>query len=367
MPMWNNQNIRIFFSWWYRTLRAALPSSIRGCFLPPDIRLIVSETGGVYEVVLEKDGKTLSQKKCPVGSNFDLAAALNSAGLSDGDLGQAVRILRLPPELFVTQTLVLPKMRTKDIRDAIAWQLQKLSPFEFENTIFAYEVNDTNPTSTTVSVVIGERQVTENLEQKALGSIPIAEFDLATTKSDACPGGKLNLWPARYRKRIKQIWLGSAAAVVAILILSVANVHIHAARLSTQADRLEGEAADRLARASQIQSDITRTNQRVRAAKWIGDQVLGDEGLSYTLLELTQLIPQTSHLIELRYQRAEVRIIGFSAAASQLAALIENHPEFGGVRFNAPVVRQPQSGLDRFDISFARAAKRANGDKNHAN
>lgn len=348
-----------FVSWWYRALRAALPIPIRGSFLPADLRLIVSKEADGYEVVLIKDGKALSETKYPAGSDFDLTDDLKSAGVSEANIGQAIRILRLPPEFFVSQTLVLPKMRPREMKEAIAWQLRRLSPFEAEDTIFAYEVVKADETSRTVFVVIGERKAAENLVLDALGKIPIGEFDLVTTESNEGTGKGLSLWPDKYRRRLRQIWMNSAAAAVAILMFSVANLHIYATRLSAEAELLQAAAEDRLARASLIQRDITHTNQRVKAAKWIGDQALGEDGLLYTLLELTQLTPDSSHLIELRYHRDEVRVMGFSAAASELAVLIESHPEFAEVRFNAPVVRQPQSGLDRFDISFAREADTA--------
>jgi general secretion pathway protein L len=69
------------------------------------------------------------------------------------------------------------------------------------------------------------------------------------------------------------------------------------------------------------------------------------------LAEVTKILPDNTWLVEFELHGREVRIRGYSAAASSLIALFDNSRLFTNAQFRAPSM-QGQNGAERFDLSF---------------
>jgi general secretion pathway protein L len=64
------------------------------------------------------------------------------------------------------------------------------------------------------------------------------------------------------------------------------------------------------------------------------------------LKELTQLLPSTVWIWNLKYNGKEIEISGFADSASDLIPLIDKSPLFEKVEFLAPVTKEKQMGPD---------------------
>ena len=74
-------------------------------------------------------------------------------------------------------------------------------------------------------------------------------------------------------------------------------------------------------------------------------------GVVETLDALTRLVPNDTWLQQLRINGDEVRLTGFSAAASSLIGLIEQSERFTEARFRSSVTRDARNKAERFTIS----------------
>lgn len=108
------------------------------------------------------------------------------------------------------------------------------------------------------------------------------------------------------------------------------------------AQRQESAAADSLRRQVEDLRRQTQTLMREKQAPTV----------SKVLAEATRLLPDGSWLFQFEVSGREVRIAGYSPAASSLIALFDESGMFADARFRAPLTPGPRSDLERFEISF---------------
>jgi general secretion pathway protein L len=66
--------------------------------------------------------------------------------------------------------------------------------------------------------------------------------------------------------------------------------------------------------------------------------------------EVTQRLPDTAWLTDLRVENDTLWIDGYARSASELVGLIAASPMFSGVALSAPVVREDGRANERFQI-----------------
>ncbi|MGH7087719.1 MAG: PilN domain-containing protein, partial [Stellaceae bacterium] len=69
------------------------------------------------------------------------------------------------------------------------------------------------------------------------------------------------------------------------------------------------------------------------------------------LADLTKAVPDGSWLKSLNIAGQELAIAGLSPSAAGVALALEASHRFANVRFRAPIMREPQTGLERFQLS----------------
>ena len=72
--------------------------------------------------------------------------------------------------------------------------------------------------------------------------------------------------------------------------------------------------------------------------------------------ELTRLIPDQAHLLQLELREKTVELHGFASTASDLIGLLEQSPLFKAPQFRSPVTQDRRSGAERFHISVELAS-----------
>jgi Tfp pilus assembly protein PilN len=68
--------------------------------------------------------------------------------------------------------------------------------------------------------------------------------------------------------------------------------------------------------------------------------------------ELTERIPKTAWLTRVRISGSQVNIEGYAASATALVQVLEASRYFRNVEFSSPTFRDPQMGMDRFQIKM---------------
>jgi Tfp pilus assembly protein PilN len=205
---------------------------------------------------------------------------------------------------------------------------------------------------TAVSILLGEREAIERAEATARRATGVENFDIVTVGSESFDLKGHNFRPQAFRRRMLGLYAWPASVFALVAIAMVANLHIYANRLDAEADGMEQKSGEWSQRARDLTQSVDQVNASIAAYSQISQRAKDQRGLSFALADLTELLPDSSYLTEMRYRVEEIRIAGFSDSAARLIALIEVHPSFDQARFNAPVVMDPTSNLERFDLSF---------------
>ena len=113
---------------------------------------------------------------------------------------------------------------------------------------------------------------------------------------------------------------------------------------------LQSEAARKSANeAGKLQNEI---NEILSRNRYLADKRKSYMPLSVVLNELARLVPDDSWLSYVRYKGGKITVSGFSKSAADLISILEAGDMFSGVKFSAPLVRDPRLGVERFTLQL---------------
>lgn len=345
----------LFLAWWCGELAALVPRRARRLF-HRGARILVLEPSR-EEVVLW----LLRGERCREIGRVDLEgedgaaqAAAIRALTRRVNLNKTEIALRLPAAQALRRTLDLPRSAEPDLRQALFFQIDQQTPFTPQEVYFDYRVTGRQPEAKRLTVemtVVPRTVVGDALAMAARWGLSPAIVDVAGDDADAPP--LLNLLSeeedATEARGLSP--LNAALAVVAA-VLAVAAVSIPLDQRRTTAETL-------LARVAEVKSDASqaiRLRQEVdrlrKESRYLAEEKRKTLSVIKILDELTRIMPDSTWIFDLKISGREIRIGGYSSAASQLVGLIDDSPLFRTPRFRASVTQDPRSGLERFNLSF---------------
>ncbi len=235
----------------------------------------------------------------------------------------------------------------------LSHQIEHLTPFQAADAYFGYRGLGGANSSGLIDVeltVVPRRFVDPVIERaRAVGMDPEI-VDVAGGAPLAAP--EINLIAGTKPARANPWPRINALLAVAALGLGLAAVLIPLDRAREAADRQIAEVA-KLRRASQQVLELRQTRDTLVArARFIAAQKAEAPSSLRVLDELTRIIPKDSWLYEIRINRPEVRISGYSPSAAALIGRINDSPLFKNPRFRSPVTRPSNIDKERFNLSF---------------
>ena len=94
-------------------------------------------------------------------------------------------------------------------------------------------------------------------------------------------------------------------------------------------------------------------DQRAKTIAFLNEQRNQNGSAVALLAAATRALPDDTFLRALSLRGGKLTITGSSPSAAQLIAVLGETPEFRDPAFEAPVVQNPDSGLETFTISVA--------------
>ena len=346
--------IRWFFRWWAGQLAALVPGPIRRFFRARPDTVMVDISGP--EVVVARCGEhhceEIGRFPANAGDQEEASGAAQEI-LKAAGAAQHRTALRLSSTQALVKSLVLPMAAEGELRNILSHQIEEHTPFQADEACFGYrvEARDRRAGQITVELTVVPRKIVDAALSRARrwGFDPHV-VDISTDAALGPPrinliagndGGGGNAWPK----------VNGLLAAVA-LALALAAVIIPLENAGLRADALLGEVA-KLRRASQ-QVLVLRRERDVleNRVRFIADKKLEAPSALAILDELTRIIPKDTWLYELRINRPEIRISGYSPSASSLLGKINDSPMFKNPRFRSPVTRPGNIDKERFNLSF---------------
>lgn len=337
---------RAFLSWWGGELAALVPQRYRAAFARAQpLTIFVGE--GAWRLSGAGEGSDVSLDfDRPAGELRDDIRRILGA-----NHGPDTRVF-VPVEQVLIRRIELPMLSDARIGPAVALQIDRLTPFKSDTVRFSCRVVERNieTNKVTLDVATAPPGSIEQIEARlsAVGLKPVG-IDVASGSSP--PGLGFDLRAQRASGGKTRERAVDAGIAVGALFLWMMAFYAWSAAGEVEIARWQAKVVEtkpKAERSATLKREIDVLMQPVEIAK--SRQV---PGALAVLQELTSLLPDDAHLIELRLTDRQVEIAGLAADAPSLIAKLESSKIFADVRFKSPVTRRPNVTQDRFDLSLA--------------
>jgi len=261
--------------------------------------------------------------------------------------------LRLADARVLRRSVDLPLAAEENLRQVMAFEMDRQTPFKPDEVYFDCRVaaRDQESQQLRAELTVIPRTVVDEAMARA------RDWGLAPQVVDVAGAagggiGALNLLPpdqvpapARsgtlFNAALVALALGLAAAATTLAFERQGEI----ARL--MAERVAGAKAEAEAAAA-LRDELERL---IDDGGFLSGRKLSAASVTATLDELTRVLPDHAWVYQLRLNEGEVRVSGYSSAASEIIALIDASPVFREVKFRSPVTEDARLGLERFNLS----------------
>ena len=346
-------DLKRFFLWWGRELSFWMPDKLR--------QLLSDKSGYVF---LSATTETLRLSRMTGGRQQTISGlALNESSLEkyqqligDGaEQEKAHYILRLTPDQAIKKILYLPAVAKENLRQVVAFEIDKYTPFKEEQIYFAVKsLGKEENGHIKVLLVLTPKEILDPICLK-LNSVKIypevvdCEEAANNFTEDLNPYNLLPEWELPVKNKVIQFstwFLGFALLVLTVLVLifPVWNERQEVELFKYQLKQLEKDAHLVQSRQLEIDDMVDETVRLIKSKN-------GVPSLLELINLLSQLIQDDTWLTHLKYNDTRLQIQGQSPTASALIGVLESSSLFSNARFVSPLTQDKKTGLERFQIS----------------
>lgn len=341
-----------------RLARSTLPARLREAVLaalPPAWRDRLASDA--RHVALQRQGEALQ---------LSVASHRGDARLGDVPLdpelleGLRARIdgsgtpcwLLLPAAGVLRRVLVLPAAAEPRLREVLAFELDRQTPFSADQVSFEGRVlsRDLATQQLRVELLVLPRARLD-AELAALGPLAPGLAGVDVVEDDGRRLG-LNLLPdaarAGGRDPVRRLHLGLAAVAAVALVGTLALTLHNRAERRDELRALVASANDQAREARLLRNQLVSSAQ---AANFLAATRAGRPTMLEVLDDLTRRIPDDTSLDKLAINGGNLVMVGQSRAAPALVALLEASPLVADPALSGVVQSDPRSGRDRFTLT----------------
>jgi len=335
----------------WRAMAAAaaplLPPAWRRLFSDRSRRLCLQRRDGSLHLSLAEAGGLQPLGELPA----DDATLLAQLRDRIADAGAPVWLL-LPAGAVLRRRLSLPAAAEARLRDVLAHELDRQTPFTADQVSFEGRVlgRDAAHQQLQVELLVLPRARLET-ELQALGplagllaGVDVLEADGRRLGLDLLPAGRRDrrVDPAG---RLNALLGGVAVvALVAALLLT-----LHNRSLALDALRAEVSAANAEARQARLARN--QLQARVQAANFLAARQARRPTMLEVLDELTRRIPDDTSIEKLTVDQGKLVLVGQSRGAPALVGLLQASPLLARPALSGAVQADPRTGRDRFTLT----------------
>lgn len=356
-----------FGHWWRRELAAAMPERLRAALERRRARPVLAFDGNTATLwrPTPSNGRVQMREVARIGLDGDTqtVAAAGRAALAPlvATAGNAPQLaVALAPRHALRKTLTLPTALEDHLRQSLAYDLDRHTPFKPEELYFDAAIVDRDNARNTLRVdLAAARRALVDTVLRQTESFGARVIGVTVDPPATVSASQINLLPedrrlpsvswARWQVVLPAVVL--AVAVLAALFLPIWQKREEAIALNQLSDA---------ARERAIVSDALRTEleRRVSDYNFALERKYGFPGTVQVLDDVTRILPDDTWLtqLELHTMRGkealhELTLRGESANAGRLVSLLEDSKLFTQAAPRSPTTKiQPGPG-EIFDVS----------------
>lgn len=342
---------RQLFRWWISELSGLMPDALAQRLFGVGNRLVLDLTGPEWVIFRMAGGRhkplvPVARQETSHGADA-VTDRRRLRGL--GFAGRDVE-LRVPGRDLLTWPLVLPMSAGADMRAAIAFQIDRKTPFGPEQTYFDYRIirRDAAARQIAVEVAVIPRAVAGPLIDRASALDLVPRAIVAKSEDASSPRVEIPTPSAKKSRWRAPMWgLVATAAIMAgaLVYHSLAQRERLILRLTADLNAAKAEAEKTL--------QLRQSLEHLQDAKALLTERKRDTPpVTGTLDVLTRLLPDDVWLIQFSLSGNNAQAAGYAMAASALIGLIDGAEHFSAPRYLSAVTLDTTIGLERFNLAF---------------
>ena len=332
-----------FMHWWLGELGGLLPSWLTSEKRPVRPALILDLRRDGVELIeaTSRNSKTLAR----MGDQIEMAklSAMRARRYRQWPL-----ILRLEASLGMRKIIDLPSAARDDLANLLEYELDRLTPFSPKDVCFAWRIVDFDEAADRIAVML--EVAPKSLVDKA--SDWTAEHGRSIDRLEIegeDRGPPLNLLSnetkgetsSRFKHLLPLLALG----------LAMAAVWIPMSRQQDLVDQLDQELASLQSSADETLLLREQLDLETARAGFLVEAKTNHPTMTLILAELTALIPDHSHILQLEISDEGIRLSGLADKASDIISILDQSEMFASPEFRSAVTRDPRNGKERFQIA----------------
>lgn len=336
---------------WLAEFMALLPQACLRRFASPRLILWLRPGDKITELAVTADDECLVREAIAHPAASEQAVARLHGVIYTATKGKRPTVTGLIPEpQSLARPLSLPLAAEAHLDEAVRYQIQRLSPFKGDNTLYDIGVpaRDRAADELRIKLTMVSKAFIEDLEARGASlRFPIDRFAIEASDGGAAPEGvafkSQSVGRARVSLETKALLAAAAILIATLFLVPIVGKLQRVAALEREVGLLKPKADQVMSLRSERDSIVA-----LRA------QVIGLKQASLAplavLSKLSELVDDGSFLFDCRMEGALVTLSGLSTDASKLAQRLSAVEAFKSVKFSGPVMRDPRSARDRFTL-----------------
>ncbi len=340
-----------FLQWWWAELRDLLPTTWQARLQHARRRVIMGISGQELTIGVHESDTIQELDVLALGQDVRVQRQQIRDLLQERELLEVGRDLVLTEDRVLRKEVILPQAAESNLRQALAFEMNRQTPFGPEEVYFDYRVlnRDRETAQLRIELLVTLR---EPLDRDVA---VLAPRGMAPTgvdvELDGQPAG-LNLLPVDKRFRMvnqrARTNLQLAGATVLLLVLVMAqSLWLRQHQISEVEAAIE-EVREEALRVQQVRSQIEDASD---AAGFMLGQRAGELPTVRVLAEVTRVMPDDTFLDRLLIAADSVQMQGKSENAQQLIELINQSPYFRDASFRGPTRLDTRTRKEIFDVT----------------
>lgn len=229
----------------------------------------------------------------------------------------------LPVDILLTRSLDIPKLLPDQVRSAVQLEIQRLSPFNVEDQIYAWHLDGAETGGQRLTLLLTSRP----LISKVLPALDPQSHELWAPLQGTDQYINLPSFGESRRLNAQRRWRWLNVLLIAGVMFALAGLAITPTlqlylRSQEAKAALEGSMR-RTAPAVRAREDMLAQQQRVKVLEQLISQRLVPE---YTLLLLTRYLPDDTYVVNLDIRDKQIQLTGLTPNAAAFMTKLGGQP-----------------------------------------
>lgn len=349
---------RALGQWWLAEIREMLPEGMRpsnGGIRGRELRIAVAP--GRLVVTLRRGRKSRALGEVALERAAPGVAGQQLADIVRRRFGSYDSIsLAVPPERALTRRTRLPYAARANLDEALGYDMDRQTPFAEEDVYYGAVLRETDREAGWIEA---ELDVVHRADvEPALAALTAANLTPdrlivdGLSSSGGSAAGRANMLPQDLRPAPRPLLRRATMAMAAACLLlgaTAAYLPLYHLNQELSVTQRHLDAARRAA--AEVEALRSKRELLTQREAELRRRKADEPGALEILAQITNALPDSTFVVDFRYEGDSVTLTGYAPRASALIGQLEGVPALRDARFRSPVTQDGQGPGERFNVA----------------